>query len=123
MITFLKAQAASLSATLVDFGMTFFLSEVARVDFWAASATGNISGGVVNFLMGRNWVFDATDGKRRKQALRYLLVWNGNLALNAGGVYVATELLHVNDVVAKVTVSLLVGFTYNYFLQKKYVFR
>lgn len=123
MITFLKAQAASLGATLVDYVMTFLLFEAAGVDFWVASATGNISGGVVNFLIGRNWVFDATDGKRRKQAFRYLLVWNGNLLLNAGGVYVATELVHVNEVATKVIVSLLVGFTYNYFLQKKYVFR
>lgn len=123
MITFLKAQASSLTATLVDFVVTILLARAVGTDIVIASAAGTISGGVVNFLMGRNWVFSAANGRMRKQALRYILVWNGNLALNTGGVYMASHLLHLTDILAKVSVSLIVGFTYNYFLQKKYVFR
>lgn len=123
MITFLKAQAASLTATVTDFVVTVLLKELLDVWYLAASVTGTITGGVVNFLMGRNWVFAAADGKKLKQAMRYLLVWNGNLLLNAGGVYTATHYAGMQYVVSKVLVSLVVGFTYNYFLQKKYVFR
>ena len=123
MVTFVKAQAASLAATIVDFAVFILLTTVFNCWYLAASVTGTISGGVTNFLLGRVWVFDAMQGKIPRQALKYLLVWIGNLLLVSGGVFVVTEYARITPLASKIIVSLIVGFTYNYLLQKKFVFK
>lgn len=122
MATFIKAQAASLTATIVDFTVTFLLKEIFH---WVmlASILGTVSGGVVNFTMNRSWVFKAHSGKIHFHAIKYLLVWVGNLLLVTGGVYLLTKKMGVDLLLSKIIVSLFVGFFYNYFLQKKFVFK
>lgn len=123
MVTFVKAQAASLAATIVDFSVFIILTEWLNCWYLAASITGTISGGITNFLLSRVWVFDATQGKVPKQAFKYILVWAGNLLLVSGGVFVVTEYAQLTPLASKIIVSLIVGFTYNYMLQKKFVFK
>lgn len=123
MITFLKAQASSLIATAVDFLTTILLVEVFAVWYLPASVTGTITGGVANFMVNRVWVFEATDERTTPQAIKYFVVWAGNLALNAGGLYLMTTYSGFSYLVSKILVSAAVGFSYNYVLQKKFVFR
>jgi len=123
MITFLKAQANSLISSVVDFLVTVMLVELFSVWYLTASVIGTVSGGITNFCIGRNWVFGASEGKPLPQAVKYLMVWVGNLLLNAGGVFLLTQYGQVNYVLSKVLTALVVGFTYNFFLQKKFVFR
>lgn len=123
MATFLKAQAASLTATVVDFGVTILLKEVFHCWYLLASVLGTISGGIVNFSMNRSWVFQARDQKIHFQAIKYILVWIGNLVLVSGGVFVFTHYVGLSYLVSKIIVSLTVGIGYNYVLQKKFVFK
>lgn len=123
MITFLKANISSSIASFFDYLITIFLVHFFRIDVVIASTTGTVCGGIINFLIGRNWVFESKKRKVQKQAVRYGIVWAGNLLLNTGGMYILTKLLMVHFVVAKLFVSLIVGFVYNYTLQKKYVFK
>jgi putative flippase GtrA len=89
----------------------------------AATIIGTICGGVVNFLLGRQWVFKGKGISIHRQASRYSLVWSGNFLLNVSGVFVMTGYLHANYILSKVFVSIVIGCTYNYLLQKEYVFR
>ena len=123
MLTFLKANLSSSIASFIDYLATIFLVSFFRVDVIKASVTGTVCGGVVNFVIGRNWVFSSKESKVHHQAYRYGLVWVGNLALNTAGVYVFTKLLKVYYVISKAFVSLVVGFFYNYTLQKRFVFK
>jgi putative flippase GtrA len=123
MIRFMKAQVASLVASLTDFVTTIILVEILGFWYLAASITGTIVGGMVSFMIGRIWVFDGSGKKVHIQAVKYAIVWIGNLVLNGAGVFVVTHYLHVNYVISKVLVSLLIGFSYNYLLQKKFVFK
>lgn len=123
MLTFLKANISSSIASFCDYLVTIFLVSFFRIDVVIASATGTVCGGVLNFFIGRTWVFESRKRKVHQQAFRYGIVWTGNLILNTGGMYVLTKLLKVHYVVAKLFVSLIVGFCYNYVLQKKYVFK
>ena len=140
---FLKAQASSFTASVADFSTTFLLLnfiEFFKVYYVTASVIGVVVGGITNFLVNRNWVFDAKDETSLAvdkhqvfsttevkenisvQASRYLLVWVGNLALNAAGLYLLTHYGGVSPMISKIFVALLVGFTYNYLLQKLFVF-
>jgi putative flippase GtrA len=62
MITFLKANIASLVASLSDFLTTVLLVQWCSANVVMAAAAGTVTGGIINFLIGRHWVF-----KRGKQ--------------------------------------------------------
>ncbi len=123
MATFIKAQAASLAASIIDFALTVLLKEVFHCWYLLASILGTVSGGVVNFLMNRSWVFKAHDKKIHFQAIKYIIVWIGYLLLVSGGVFLLTNYGGFSYIVSKITVSLVLGIFYNYVLQKRFVFK
>ena len=90
MITFTKAQIASLLATGVDFGITFLLIRFAGAPIVAGGATGTICGGVTHFMISRNWVFSAREGKWAAQLNRYASSCLSDL-LEYGPVYLSEE--------------------------------
>lgn len=125
MRVFIKAQAASLTASAVDFLITTVLVKSVGVYYMAATVLGTISGGIVNFIIGRHWVFEGRNKAVKAQSIRYLFVWCGNLLLNAAGVFLFTQYVFGVKyiILSKIIVSVLVGFFYNYFLQKRFVFK
>jgi putative flippase GtrA len=124
MITFTKAQLASILATTVDFLIYLFLFKVLGVWYVIGSALGTVSGGATHFLISRHWVFRAGEGKWSAQAGRYLLVWAGNLVLNTSVLYLLTQCTGTNYAVAnKIGIAIGVAVFYNYFLQKRFVFK
>jgi putative flippase GtrA len=123
MLTFLKAQAASLVASGADFLITVLLVEIAGINPLPALIEGTVCGGIINFIINRYWVFNAGRKKTQVQVIRYSLVWTGSLLLNASGFYLLTHFTNFHYILSKILVSLLVGFLYNYFLQKRFVFK
>lgn len=130
MITFTKAQLASLLATGVDFLVTFVLLRWAGIPPVAASArvtfygaTGTLCGGFTHFMVSRHWVFNAQEQKWVAQVNRYMLVWIGNLVLNASGLYLLTRYTGIQPMVAKIVTATSVAVFYNYVLQKRFVFK
>lgn len=114
---------SSLIASAADFLITVLLVELTGTRVVLASVEGTISGGIINFIINRSWVFAEGEKKARVQLFRYALVWTGNLALNASGMYLVTHYTNLNYILSKIFVSLLVGIFYNYYLQKKFVFK
>jgi putative flippase GtrA len=123
MLTFIKAQAASLTASLVDFLTTILLVELLHCWYLWGTAAGTIAGGITYFLLGRTWVFSAAERKMLPQMVRYLLIWTGYLLLNAGAVFLITHYASVNYIFSKMGVSVLLGVSYNYGFQKYFVFK
>ncbi len=123
MKTFLKANVASLTASLCDYLVTFIFKHFLHFDAVNASITGTVFGGIINFLISRRWVFKSVDSPVFYQGKKYLLTWTGNLILNALGVYLLIRFAGLFYMTAKVTTSLFVAVAYNYPIQKKYVFK
>jgi putative flippase GtrA len=123
MHTFTKAQLASIIATGVDFGITFLLLRLTGIPIVAAGATGTLCGGVTNFLVGRNWVFDAREREWAAQVNRYVVVWIGNFLLNVAGLWLFAHFIGIKDMFAKVITAVMVAVCYNYPLQKRFVFK
>ena len=122
MITYLKAQAASIIGSLADFFITILLKEAFHCWYLSANMTGNIVGAIAQFILCRNWAFNAANGKMNGQILKFIFVWIGNIILSAVGVYALTNYLGINYIISKIIVSAFLGLTYNYFLQKNFVF-
>lgn len=122
MYTYLKANIAAIAASMLDYLVTFLLLHFYQSPALLWAAAGTVSGGVLNFAMGRKWVFSATNEGAGGQAIKYFFVWLGSFALNMAGFYVLHNLLGVDAKIAKVSVSVFIGMTYNYLLQKAFVF-
>jgi putative flippase GtrA len=122
MRTFFKVQATSLMATGVDFLTTILCARLLHFWYMSASVSGAIGGGVVSFIISKKWTFANSDQPVGSQFSRFVLVWLGNAGANASGLFVATHFLGIQYLVAKTAVGLLVGVSYNYFLQKDFVF-
>lgn len=120
---FLSAQVAAFAGTAVDFIATYFFTEFFGILYWISNAIGATLGAITNFLLGRYWVFDAKDKKIANQAFKYILVSLGSLLLNTGGVYLLTETLAWHYMFSKVIVAVLVAVTYNFILQKNFVYK
>ncbi|MCZ4222936.1 GtrA family protein [Pedobacter rhodius] len=122
MITFLKAQTSSFIASAADFLITLVTVKFFGWYYLPGSISGTVSGGVLNFYINRNWVFDAKSKNYGLQVLKYLLVWTGNLMLVTTGVYLLTHLFNFNYLLSKIASSVLIGITYNYIMQKQFIF-
>jgi putative flippase GtrA len=120
---FVKAQLAAVLATLADFVSMIFLKEVLGVWYVTATAIGAFVGATTNFLLNRYGVFLAGGKSIKQQVSRYAIVAAGSLLLNTGGVFLITEYLNIPYLYSRVIVAVLVAFTYNFYLQKNFVFK
>ena len=122
MLTFVKAQAASILGSIADFLVAIVLVEVFHCWYIIANLIGNICGAIAQFILCRDWAFDADKRKTSSQVMKFVLVWIGNLLLSAAGVYFFKHYLHINYIISKTITSIMLGVSYNYFMQKKFVF-
>jgi putative flippase GtrA len=56
------------------------------------------------------------------QIMRFILVFVGNMILASIGIYILTHFLKVHYIISKTILSVLLGISYNYIMQKKFVF-
>lgn len=122
MRTFFKVQATSLLASGIDFLTTVLCVQLWHYWYLSASITGAVVGGLVSFIVSKKWTFAESRQPVASQFSRFVLVWLGNAGANAAGLFVTTHFLGVQYLVAKTVVGVLVGISYNYFLQKDFVF-
>ena len=120
---FWKVNIAAILASLADFLFTFLLKYIGHLDAVLASILGTIFGGVINFIIGRVWVFKTSQTNFSEQGKRYFLIWLGNLLLNSSGVYLLIKIMGVQYLIAKMITAITVAIGYNYPLQKGYVFK
>jgi putative flippase GtrA len=103
-----------------------------------ATFIGSICGGIVNCTINYRWTFkDACEVRKRYIAIKYLIVWVGSILLNTYGTYMLTELLGkvvwlqklpglLQDnvfIFSKIVVSLVVGFVWNFNMQRIFVYK
>ena len=117
-----RHKLAAMIAAAVDLGLMILLVERFGLSPAPATLCGAISGGAVNFGLGRRWVFGAS-GAVLPQALRYAITSVVGATLNAIGVFVLHERGGVPYVVARFLVAGFVSLFWNYPIQRRFVFR
>ena len=122
MSTFFKVQTASLTASIIDFSLTIICVQILGIWYIMGTILGTVSGAVVNFLLGRNWVFNSKVSSIKSQVLKYAIVWTGYLLLVTVGIFLLTHFAGVNYLLSKIITTGIIGIPYNYFLQKKFIF-
>ncbi len=134
--TFFRAQLTSNISGATDFIASWLLFRLG-MHYGYATLLGVVCGGVVNFVLNYNWTFKAMGVKKWHVILKFAVVWLGSLLLNWQGTIHLTEWAKANPqyftflesvsddifLIVKFLVSILVGFTWNYLLNKYFVFR
>lgn len=122
--TFIKTQAALIIGSAADFLVTYLLVEVFSCWYVTGNVAGNVAGAIAQFLLSRNWVFNKNhEQKTASQVMRFVVMWAGNIALSAVGVYLLTHYFHLYYLLSKLIISVLMGVTYTYLVSKKFVFK
>ena len=122
MVTFIKAQTASLTASILDLLITILCVQTFGLWYVIGSVLGTLSGGVLNFSMGRSWVFNSKDCKVRSQISKYIFVLLGYLLVITLVIFIFTHFANLNYIVSKLFITSIFGIPYNFYLQKKFVF-
>ncbi|MFO0322144.1 MAG: GtrA family protein [Bacteroidota bacterium] len=123
MIVFLKAQFSSMLATGVDFMLTILFIEIGGVNYLLATIIGSTAGAFTNFIINKYWTFEYDEDQSYRQQLKYALVWVGSISLNALLSNAILKIFMIPYIVSKIVVSMIVGLSFNYQLQKHYVFK
>ncbi|MGN0233034.1 MAG: GtrA family protein [Bacteroidaceae bacterium] len=130
-----KAQVSSLFSTAFDFLVTAMIYEITK-HVVISTATGAISGGIVNCITNYCWTFRGTTRTKRAIAWSYALVWTGSFVLNTSGTEwgvkswkafcdTNTEMpVGITCVlIVKAVVGILVAVFWNFMMQKYYVYK
>lgn len=136
--TFLRSAVSSQASGWVDFitGFVMFYWVFNQHLSWLATGIGVVAGGIVNCILCYKFTFRADNCPWKAVVVKYAMVWTGNLILNSGG----TELLYIllnkmeflEDLgfkpagyysTARVVMSLLVSWFWNFVLQRNFVYR
>jgi CDP-diacylglycerol--glycerol-3-phosphate 3-phosphatidyltransferase len=121
--TLTRHQIGAFAATALDFGTMAALVELGHVDPVRATLIGASCGAISNFLLGRRWVFRASDTAAIPQAARYALVAAASAALNTLGEHLVHDGVGVQYLLARVLVAVSVGALWNFPLHRWFVFR
>jgi phosphatidylglycerophosphate synthase/putative flippase GtrA len=117
-----RSVVTSVLATASDFAVVWVLVQRLAVPAPLATTLGCIVGGTVAFTLSRSWVFDAQQGARSRQALRFVFVSGTSALLNGGGVALLMLFPSIDYRIAWAVTRFVVFATWNYPLLRDYVF-
>ncbi len=117
-----RALIVSAVATFCDYLVTRNLVEFHVASPPVATAVGCAVGGVIAFILSREWAFGARGGSVKAQAARYAFVSGTSALLNAGGVAIALLVPGADYRVGWVITRALVFATWNFPLLNGFAF-
>ncbi|MCF6171111.1 MAG: GtrA family protein [Bacteroidales bacterium] len=120
--SFFRYNVVAILATIVDFLIFVFLTEVFELWYVAATFISAVSGGIAAFILNRNWAFMSREGHLSQQAKKYFLVWGSSILLNTAGLYLLVENTNIDAIISKIIVSVIVGLGFNFLMNRFFVF-
>lgn len=133
---FIRSAVSSQAASWLDMLSSFLLFALFRLAPWLCTAIGAVLGGVLNCIINYKFTFHAQGTPWRAVVVKYIIVWIGSVTLNSVGtdvLYWVLERWHWLDTLgfrpdgsfaaARLTVSLLVSWFWNFILQRNFVYR
>lgn len=137
LFTFLRAQFSSNISSLTDNLTCLLFVNVFGVYYGLSVLIGNFAGGLLNCFINYKWTFKAKGLFVPHVLIKFVMVWMGSIFLNTRGTILFTEYVlhripteHLPDLLVqnlfmapKLIVSILVGWTWNYNMQRVFVYK
>lgn len=120
---FYKSQVVSMAATAVDFLTTILLKEIGGLAYLSAHIIGLTAGGCTQFTLNRKWTFKYKHKKSKEVIFRFVMIWILGFSVNILSVWILTTFFQWNYIVSKILTSLVLAVSFNFYLQKEYVFK
>jgi len=120
--SFIRYNIVAGLATATDFLVLVLLTEAFQLWYMFSAVMGAVSGGVVSFILERNWAFHKRHGNIYKQTLKYSAAWVTSILLNTSGLFILVEYANIHYIVSKVIVAVVVGIGFNYLTHKHFIF-
>ena len=133
---YVRSLLSSGVASCIDVALGFVCFALLDFHPWLATALGALAGGIVNCTINYRYTFHAKGCSKQAVAVKYTMVWMGSLMWNTlGTTYLYAWLVAVmqaagsglsEDIcyaLARLVVSLVVSFVWNYLLQRHFVYR
>lgn len=135
--TFLRAQFSSQVSSWFDFLVSILCVNLFNWYYGLSTLIGNISGGLLNCYINYKWTFKANGQSIKYVLIKYVLIWLGSIFFNTQGTILFTEYVMkyipkealpdilVNNIflVPKIVVSIIIGWVWNYNMQRIFVYR
>lgn len=118
-----RHQVGALAATLLDFSVMVACVQRLGLSPVASTAIGASVGAAANFMLSRVWIFRRHSGHWAGQAIRYAFVSGGGAGWNTVGEHLVHDVGHVQYVVARALVSVVVSLLWSFPMQRRFVFR
>jgi putative flippase GtrA len=116
---FLAVGASGFVINIVLYGV---LVHSADLHYLVAAVISNVTALTSNFVLNRRWTFEATHGRRRLQAPRFILVSAGGFAVNLLVLRFCVELVGLPKLPAEVLAS-AVAAPVNFLGSRQWAFR
>ncbi|SFT10217.1 GtrA family protein [Sphingobacterium wenxiniae] len=122
-LSFGKAQISAFIGGISDFAIYTFCLQVLGFSAHGSNVLSGTLGAIVNFTINRYWAFESTTQPIGNQLWKFVLVVIGSISLKSTGIYLLVDYLHWNPFYSKLAVELVVSLSFNFLLQKYWVFR
>ena len=114
-VLFIKFCLVGGSGVFVDFGITWLLKEVARINKYVANSIGFICAATSNYLLNRIWTFESHDPEIAMQYARFIGISIIGLLINNTAIYLFNDKLKLNFYFSKLLAIGIVTF-WNFFM-------
>lgn len=108
------------SAFLIDYGVFTLLSQVFQIHYLIASGLSFSISVIYNYILSIKWVFDVTKKQTTKDFIVFIILSIGGLILNSIIMYIAVDLMHIHELIAKIIATAIV-MVYNFITRKIFV--
>lgn len=110
------------TAFALDFAIYFILTRYGHVPYLLSRVISIACAFAWNFLMNRNWTFQARDGAMSRQACRFIIVMGTTSLLNLVLMHIGVSILRLHDLLVIILVSLLI-MGVNFFAHSRWSYR
>ena len=121
-VQFFRYFVVSGVSMVIDFSITYSLTEFLKIHYLISSITGNIIGIFINYILNVLWVFNESKIKNRKiEFIIFVVIGFIGLGVTHAIVWFFTEIFKFHYMISKV-ISIAFGYILRFVLRKYFLF-
>lgn len=116
----LKFGIVGVIATIIDFGLLYFLTDIVNVHYLISSVISFVVSLIFNYYLSIKWVFDVRKKQTVMDFLLFVFLSIIGLIINEFILYFGVDLLNIYYMVCKIGATIIV-MVYNFLSRKMFI--
>ncbi len=122
LIKFIKFGVVGSTGVIVDFGTTFIMKEILKIQKYIANSFGFTLAATSNYILNRIWTFRSKDPEILLQYGKFFVISVIGLLLNNSIIYLLHGRVNFNFYISKAMATVIVTF-WNFFANYRFTFK